>query len=103
MLTRRQVALINLSYLLSQPRQLTDSQCPDEVLHPAKPTLELIEEFPKCVLVPLLLVGSPQSILEDSTATVLRPGGLAFCPLRRELHKGNTKKATRERQLSETG
>lgn len=85
MLTRRQVALINSSHLLSQSRQLTGPQCPDEDLHPAKPTLELIEEFPECVLVPQLLVGSPQSILEDSTATLLRPGGLAFSLLRRKL------------------
>lgn len=52
MLTRRQVALINSSHLLSQSRELTDPQCPDEDLHPAKPTLELIEEFPECVPVP---------------------------------------------------
>lgn len=59
MLTRRQVALINSSHLISQPRQLTDPQCPDEDLHPASPALKLIEEFPECVLVPELLVGSP--------------------------------------------
>lgn len=85
MLTRRQVALIHSSHLLSQPRQLTDSQGPDEDLYPANPTLELMEEVPECVPVPYLLVGSPQLILEDSTAALLRPGGLVFPPLRREL------------------
>lgn len=69
MLTRRQVALINSSHLISQSRQLTDPQCPDEDLHPAKPALEIIEELPECVPVPDLPVGSPQSILEDSTTS----------------------------------
>ena len=99
MLTRRQEALINSSHLISQPRQLTDLQCPDEDLHPARPALEIIEESPECVPVPDLPVGSPQSILEDSTDSLLRPGGLGFSLLRRKLLQ---EKATGSGQLSET-
>lgn len=61
----RQAAVVYAGHFISETRQLTGPQCPNEGMHPAVPPPKAGEELQEGVLVPPALIGGPQSVLED--------------------------------------
>lgn len=55
--------MVYAGHFISETRQLTGPQCPNEGMHPAVPPPKAGEELQEGVLVPPALIGGPQSVL----------------------------------------
>ena len=62
----QQAVLVDTGHFVSEIRQLTDPQCPDEGLYPAAPPPKAVEEVPEGALVAPALKGGPQSVLKHT-------------------------------------